>query len=114
VAIARALGPEPDVLLLDEPFGALDAQTRLSMQDFAHTMWQRTGTTVVMVTHDVEEALYLAQRIVVLSSHPGRVVSEIDVPFGSSRGPDVKRDVRFLDLRDEIQDMLLSRLEAVG
>jgi NitT/TauT family transport system ATP-binding protein len=111
VAIARALGPQPDVLLLDEPFGALDAQTRLSMQEFALTMWQRTGTTVVMVTHDVEEALYVSQRIVVLTSHPGRVSCEIDVPFGATRGPEIKRDARFLDLRDEIQDLLVSRLE---
>jgi ABC-type nitrate/sulfonate/bicarbonate transport system ATPase subunit len=112
VAIARALGPQPDVLLLDEPFGALDAQTRLSMQEFASTMWRRTRTTILMVTHDVEEALYLSQRIVVLSSHPGRVITEIDVPFGGARGPDVKRDVRFLDLRDEIQEMLVTRADA--
>jgi NitT/TauT family transport system ATP-binding protein len=81
------------------------------MQEFAHTMWQRTGTTILMVTHDVEEALYLSQRIVVLSSHPGRVITEIEVPFGTSRGPDVKRDTRFLDLRDDIQHMLVTRVE---
>lgn len=106
VAIARALAPQPDVLLFDEPFGALDAQTRLAMQDFALTVWQRTGTTIVLVTHDVEEAIYLSQRIVVLQPHPGRVRTEIDVPFGRSRGPEVKRDERFLDLRDEVQDLL--------
>jgi NitT/TauT family transport system ATP-binding protein len=106
VAIARALAPQPDLLLFDEPFGALDAQTRLAMQDFALTVWQRTGTTILMVTHDVVEAIYLAQRIVVLEPHPGRVLTEIDVPFGRSRGPEVKRDERFLDLRDEIQDLL--------
>jgi NitT/TauT family transport system ATP-binding protein len=106
VAIARALAPQPDLLLFDEPFGALDAQTRLAMQDFALTVWQRTGTTILMVTHDVEEAIYLSQRIVVLEPHPGRVLTEIDVPFGRSRGPEVKRDERFLDLRDEIQDLL--------
>jgi NitT/TauT family transport system ATP-binding protein len=108
VAIARALAPQPDLLLFDEPFGALDAQTRLAMQDFALTVWQRTGTTILMVTHDVEEAIYLSQRIVVLEPHPGRVLTEIDVPFGRSRGPEVKRDERFLDLRDEIQDLLHS------
>jgi NitT/TauT family transport system ATP-binding protein len=108
VAIARALAPRPDVLLFDEPFGALDAQTRLAMQDFTLHLWQRTRTTIVMVTHDVEEAIYLGQRIVVLRSHPGRVLTEIDVPFGTSRGPEVKRDLRFLDLRDEIQDLLLT------
>jgi ABC-type nitrate/sulfonate/bicarbonate transport system ATPase subunit len=107
VAIARALAPEPDVLLLDEPFGALDAQTRRALHDFTLTVWQRTGATVLMVTHDVEEAVYLAQRVVVMSSHPGRVVEDIGVPFGRDRGPEVRRDPRFLDLRDEIQEMLL-------
>jgi ABC-type nitrate/sulfonate/bicarbonate transport system ATPase subunit len=111
VAIARALAPEPDVLLLDEPFGALDAQTRRSLHDFALQIWQRTGSTVVMVTHDVEEAVYLSQRVVVMSSHPGRIVEDIAVPFGRTRGPDVRRDARFLDLRDEIQELLLTRTD---
>ena len=108
VAIARALAPEPDVLLIDEPFGALGAQTRLAMQDFLLSVWQRTGTTILMVTHDVEEAIYLSQRIYVFTSHPGRVAQEVEVPFGTSRGPDIKREPRFLDLREEIQDLLLS------
>ncbi len=95
------------MLLLDEPFGALDAQTRLAMQDFALEVWQRTGATVLMVTHDVEEAVYLGQRVIVLSSHPGRVIAEIAVPFGHNRGPDVKREHRFRDLADEVQDLLL-------
>jgi NitT/TauT family transport system ATP-binding protein len=114
VAIARALAPEPDVLLLDEPFGALDAQTRLAMQDFLLAVWKRTGTTILMVTHDVEEAIYLSQRIYVFTSHPGRVAEEIDVPFGASRGPQVKREARFLDLRDDIQEMLLTRNQPVS
>ena len=78
------------MLLLDEPFGALDAQTRRSLHDFTLDVWQRTGTTILMVTHDVEEAVYLSQRVVVLSSHPGRIVEEIDVPFGGTRGPEVR------------------------
>jgi NitT/TauT family transport system ATP-binding protein len=106
VAIARALAPEPDVLLLDEPFGALDAQTKRAMQDFLLAVWQRTGATILMVTHDVEEAIYLSQRIYVLTSRPGRVGAVIDVPFGRDRGPTVKRDPRFLDLRDEIEHLL--------
>jgi NitT/TauT family transport system ATP-binding protein len=107
VAIARALAPEPDILLLDEPFGALDAHTRHSMQDFLLTLWQRTSTTILMVTHDVEEAVYLSQRTYVLAPRPGRVAEEVHVPFGQQRGPDIKRDLRFLDLRDELSDMLL-------
>jgi len=106
VAIARALAPEPDILLLDEPFGALDAQTKQVLQDFLLTVWQRTGATILMVTHDVDEAVYLSSRVYVFSSRPGRVAEEIEVPFGAQRGPLVRRDPRFLDLRDEIQDHL--------
>jgi NitT/TauT family transport system ATP-binding protein len=113
VAIARALAPSPDVLLLDEPFGALDAQTKRSMQDFLLGVWHHTGATVLMVTHDVEEAIYLSQRVYVLASRPGRVSAVIDVPFGRSRGPTVRRDPRFLDLRDEIEDLLLSQPRSV-
>lgn len=106
VAIARALAPEPDMLLLDEPFGALDAETKRHMQDFLLSLWHRTGTTILMVTHDIEEAIYLSQRIYVLAARPGRVAAEIEIPFGTSRGPNTKRDPRFLDLRDELADLL--------
>jgi NitT/TauT family transport system ATP-binding protein len=108
VAIARSLVTEPEVLLLDEPFGALDAHTKTLMQEFLLSLWRDTGTTVLMVTHDVEEALYLAQRIYVLSSHPGRVKREIEVPFDAHRDPNIRRDERFLDLRDEIRGLLLA------
>jgi ABC-type nitrate/sulfonate/bicarbonate transport system ATPase subunit len=108
VAIARSLVTEPEVLLLDEPFGALDAHTKTLMQEFLVSLWRETGTTVLMVTHDVEEALFLAQRIYVLSSHPGRVKREIAVPFGAQRDPAIRRDERFLDLRDEIRGLLLA------
>ncbi|MEM7338185.1 MAG: ABC transporter ATP-binding protein [Actinomycetota bacterium] len=107
VAIARALAPEPDVLLLDEPFGALDAQTKRHLQDFLRTVWLRTRATIAMVTHDVAEAVYLAQRIYVMTPHPGRVAEVIEVPFGPNRGPAVRRDPRFSDLVDEIEDLLL-------
>ena len=106
VAIARALAPEPDVLLLDEPFGALDAQTRRHLQDFLLTVWRRTGCTILMVTHDVEEAVYLSSRVYVMAPAPGHVAEVVDVPFGPDRGPLVKRDPRFLDLRDELGDLL--------
>ena len=105
VAIARALAPEPDVLLLDEPFGALDAQTKRAMHDFLLMVHQRTAATVLMVTHDVSEAIYLSNRIYVMSARPGRVAEEIVVPFGT-RGPEITRETRFLDLRDEVEDLL--------
>jgi NitT/TauT family transport system ATP-binding protein len=107
VAIARALAPEPDILLLDEPFGALDAQTRRAMQEFLLTVWTRTRTTVLMVTHDVEEAVYLSGRTYVMSGRPGRIAEEVVVPFGAHRGPDILRDERFLDLRGELSELLV-------
>ncbi len=106
VAIARALVTEPDLLLLDEPFGALDLQTRQSLHEFLRQVWQRTGATVLMVTHDVGEAVYLSEQVVVLSSRPGRVTEVVDVPYGRSRGPEIRRDQRFLAIEDEIDDLL--------
>jgi len=112
VAIARALATEPDVLLLDEPFAALDAQTKRAMQDFLLQVWRRTGATILMVTHDIEEALYLAGRVYVFSARPGRVAAHMHLPFGATRGWSVTRDPRFLDLRDEIRDLLLAAAPA--
>jgi ABC-type nitrate/sulfonate/bicarbonate transport system ATPase subunit len=112
VAIARALVTEPDVLLLDEPFGALDLQTRRSLHEFLRHVWQRTGATVLMVTHDVGEAVYLSERVVVMTSRPGTVADVVEVPFGRSRGPEVRRDERFLALEDEIDDLLRARRSA--
>jgi len=106
VAIARALAPQPDVLLLDEPFGALDAQTKRHMQDFLLTIWRQLGATILMVTHDVDEAVYLSSRVYVMSARPGRIAEQVDIPFGRSRGPHVRRDPRFLDVRDELNDLL--------
>lgn len=85
VALARAWLPGPEVLLLDEPFGALDAQTRLMMQELLREAWLTTGTTLLFVTHDVEEALFLADRILVMSAKPGKIVEEIVLPFGRER-----------------------------
>ena len=107
VAIARALAPRPDVLLLDEPFGALDAQTKRSMQDYLLDVWRQFGTTILMVTHDVEEAVYLSGRVYVFTARPGRVAAEVPVPFGPDRNTSLKRDPTFLDLRDHVQDFLL-------
>lgn len=110
VAIARALATEPELLLLDEPLGALDAQTRSLMQEFLLDMWRRTGTTILMVTHDVQEAIFLSQRIYVFSSHPGRVKKEIHVPFPDGRDHSIRRAAEFLDLREEIEDLLRAEM----
>ncbi|WP_413734145.1 ABC transporter ATP-binding protein [Sodalis sp. RH21] len=85
VALARAWLPDPDVLLMDEPFGALDAQTRMMMQELLRAAWRQTGTTILFVTHDVEEALFLADRILVMSARPGTIVDEVVLPFGPER-----------------------------
>jgi NitT/TauT family transport system ATP-binding protein len=85
VSLARAWISNPKVLLMDEPFAALDAQTRLLMQELLVRIWEETRTTVVFVTHDVEEAIYLADRIIVMTSRPGRIKEEIRVPFARLR-----------------------------
>jgi NitT/TauT family transport system ATP-binding protein len=105
-AIARALANEPEVLLLDEPFGALDAQTRGQMQELLLDTWRATGTTILLVTHDVEEAVFLSQRIYVLSSHPGRVMEEVAVPFAADRTRAVLREPAFHALTDDLRDLL--------
>jgi NitT/TauT family transport system ATP-binding protein len=105
-AIARALATEPEVLFLDEPFGALDAQTRGAMREFLLDVWRETGTTILMVTHDVEEAVFLAQRVYVMSSHPGRVAAELAVPFGPTRRRELLREIPFQDLCAEIDQHL--------
>jgi NitT/TauT family transport system ATP-binding protein len=106
VAIARALATGPEILLLDEPFGALDSQTRALMQEFLLDVWRDTGMSILLVTHDVEEAVFLSERIYVLSSHPGRVVEEILVPFGGTRSREALRDPRYLDLVGHVRDLL--------
>lgn len=83
--LARAWLPGPEVLLLDEPFGALDAQTRLMMQELLREAWLSTSTTLLFVTHDVEEALFLADRILIMSAKPGKIVEEIILPFDRER-----------------------------
>ena len=108
VAIARALACEPEVLLLDEPFGALDVQTKEDMQLFIRRVWRDTGTTVLMVTHDVEEAVFLGQRVVVLACDPGRVATDVAVDLPDERDLAVKRSPRFLELRASVEDLVRS------
>jgi NitT/TauT family transport system ATP-binding protein len=107
VAIARSLAFDPDVLLMDEPFAALDAQTRESLQDELMRIWERTGKTVVFITHGIEEAVYLGQRVAIMTSRPGRIKQIVDVPLGSrSAAEDLRSDPAFARYRHEIWSLL--------
>jgi NitT/TauT family transport system ATP-binding protein len=106
VALARALACEPEVLLLDEPFGALDIQTKEDMQVLIRQVWRDTGTTVLMVTHDVEEAVFLGERVIVLSNDPGRVVAETEIDLPQNRELTLKRVPEFQALRASIEDLV--------
>ncbi len=111
VAIARALANEPKILLLDEPFGALDAQTKEVMQGFLLDVWRRTGTTILMITHDVEEAVFISQRVYVLSSSPGRVKQEVAVQLSPDRDYTCKRTLSFLQQKEELLDLLRAEVK---
>ena len=102
VAIARALAAEPKLLLLDEPFGALDIQIRESMQEFLHQLWQRTGLTALLITHDLEEALLLANRVHILAPNPGRIVRSVDVTLDRTAMADVRLSAEFLAMREDL------------
>jgi NitT/TauT family transport system ATP-binding protein len=95
VGIARAYAVNPSMLLLDEPFGALDAQTRVILQQDLERLWQSQRKTTILITHDMEEAVYLAGRVVVMGNRPGRVVDIIDVPFARPRDYDLRATPEF-------------------
>jgi NitT/TauT family transport system ATP-binding protein len=99
VGLARALANYPSVLLMDEPFGALDAQTRIMMQENLLNIWSEFGTTVLFVTHDVDEAIFLADRILVMSASPGSVISDIKVDLERPRNPDIATSQKFVELK---------------
>ncbi|MDO9397384.1 MAG: ABC transporter ATP-binding protein [Herbiconiux sp.] len=108
VAIARALSYQPDLLLMDEPFASVDAQTRFDLEDLILTVRRDLGITVVLVTHDIDEAIYLSDRIVVLSGSPSRVREVVDVPLGREREQVATRASQgFLDLRRHLLDLVM-------
>ena len=105
-AIASVLAIQPSTLLMDEPFGALDALTRSLMQDFLLELWEQDRKTVLLVTHDIDEAIYLADRTVVMTAHPGRVREIIDVDLPRPRVFEMHSDDRFIALRDHVRKIV--------
>ncbi len=115
VAIARALVYRPQMLLMDEPFGALDAQTRMLMQELLLNIWQADRTTVLFVTHDVEEAILLSDRIYVMTARPGRIKAEIVVDLPRPRAfMETEADERFVKLRKQVLSLIHSEVKQAG
>jgi NitT/TauT family transport system ATP-binding protein len=106
VGIARALANYPSVLLMDEPFGALDAQTRAMMQENLLELWSEFGTTVLFVTHDIDEAIFLGDRVVVMSASPGRVIEDIPIGLPRPRRPEVVTDDRFVKVKRRCLELI--------
>jgi ABC-type nitrate/sulfonate/bicarbonate transport system ATPase subunit len=105
-AIASVLAINPGVLLMDEPFGALDSLTRSVMQDFLLELWETDRKTVLLVTHDIDEAIYLADRTIVMTGHPGRVREVVKIDLPRPRRFDMHSDPRFIRLRDAVRDVV--------
>ncbi len=106
VALARLLAFDPAVLLMDEPFGALDAQTRELMQEELQRIWLQTRKTVLFVTHDIEEAVYLGDRVVVFTARPGRIKEVVTIDLHRPRELEIKKDLQFVQYRNRIWDLL--------
>ena len=107
VAIARSLLASPDIILMDEPFGALDIKTRLQMQDLLTDIWTEIHPTVVFVTHDINEAVYLADDIYILKSPPSQFVEHMDIDLPMERNRLLKREPRFTELVHELEDRMI-------
>ncbi len=112
VAIARALANAPRILLMDEPFGALDAQTRITMQELLLGIRRRERTTTLFITHDIDEAVFLSDRIFVMTARPGRLKAEIAVPFGPDRDPSLRTSPEFYALHAEVYALLTAERQA--
>nr|WP_223834911.1 ABC transporter ATP-binding protein [Pseudomonas sp. JM0905a] len=111
VAIARALANDPQILLMDEPFGALDSQTRMQMQQLLLRVWEHSKKTVVFVTHDIDEAILLGDRVYVMGARPGRIKREMDVPMPRPRDMDMVMERQFIEMKREILGLLHNEME---
>jgi NitT/TauT family transport system ATP-binding protein len=107
VAIARALANQPRILLMDEPFGALDAQTRCSLQTHLLSVWSKVDVTILFITHDLDEAVFLSDRIVVLGANPGRVSEVIEVPVERPRGSGQLLSGHFLATKRRLEELIM-------
>jgi NitT/TauT family transport system ATP-binding protein len=114
VAIARALANRPRMLLMDEPFGALDAQTRCQMQSYLLQIWKQVDITILFITHDLDEAVYLADRILVLDAHPGRLREMMEVAVPRPRSPDQFLEPEFIAARRHLEDLIHPRAAQVA
>ncbi len=112
VALARAYAVRPEFLLMDEPFGALDAQTRSAMQDLLLHVLESEGKTVILVTHSVDEALYLSSRVAVITARPARVRTILSVPFPYPRREEIRREPSFADLQYSVREMVMREYAA--
>lgn len=106
IDIGRAYAAEPEILLMDEPFGALDVVTRETMQDELLRIWSEKKRTVIFVTHDLEEAMYLSDRIILLSPRPGRMKEIVELPFGRPRTPELRESREFYELRNKLRKLM--------
>jgi len=111
VAIARSLIANSEILLMDEPFGALDVKTRLQMQDLLSNIWNKFHPTIIFVTHDISEAVYLGEDIYIMKSAPSKFVEHIHVDLPFVRGRQIKRDPRFVELVHEVEDRMVAVAE---
>jgi len=108
VAVARALAMRPSILMMDEPFAALDVQTRAKMQDFLLTVWKDSGASVMLVTHSIDEAIALADRVLVFTARPGKIKTEVPIDLERPRSP---RDPRYRELHDLFADLLADEVD---